>query len=103
MPEDMSEKDVKRYEYVRQECQKICQKRLSKNMSEEMSIAMSEKICKKRTSETVSQRMSEDMSEKGVRKNVRQKCQKIRIPEKKSVDMSELMKICQKNVRSGAA
>ena len=59
MPEDISEKDVKRYENLRQECQKICQKRLLKNMSEEML----EKICKKR--------ISKDISEKDVRKNIR--------------------------------
>ena len=46
MPEDMSEKDVKKY--VGKGCQKICQTRTSEDMPERMSIDMSEHMSDKK-------------------------------------------------------
>ena len=45
MPEDMSEKDVKKY--VGKGCQKICQTRMSEDAPERMSIEMSEHMSDK--------------------------------------------------------
>ena len=91
MPEDMSEKDVKKY--VGKGCQKICQTRMSEDAPERMSIEMSEHLSDKNVkrycmSEEVSiemseicqirlsKHMSEEMPDKNVRRYVNKNARK---------------------------
>ena len=80
MPEDMVEKDIKKY--VGKGCQKICQTRMSEDAPERMSIEMSEHILDKNVKRYVRGNINrKDMLDKivktYVRRYVRQECQKI--------------------------
>ena len=72
MPEDMSEKDVKKY--VGKGCQKICQTRMSEDAPERMSIEMSELMSDKNVKRYVRgsvNRNVRNMSDKIVKTYVR--------------------------------
>ena len=80
MPEDMSEKDIKKY--VGQGYQKIWQTRMSEDAPKRMSIEMSEHMSDKNVKRYVRGNVNiKDMSDKiaktYVRRHVRQECQKI--------------------------
>ena len=74
MPEDMSEKDVKKY--VGKGCRKIGQIRMSEDTPERMSINISEHMSVKNIKRYV-RNMSDKIVKTYVRRIVRQKYQKI--------------------------
>ena len=92
MPEDMSEKDVKKY--VGKGCRKICQTRMSEDAPERMSIEMSEYMSDKNVKRYVRgsvNRNVRNMSDKTIYQNICQKKYQTRMSEDMSERMPEIM------------